>query len=80
MKTLNSIICFFLGHKPKRMLVENEYSIFTNGCSRCGCGLGLPAMWKSASKIYPPNSTPDQKKEYDLYVEQKMQSLRDSVS
>lgn len=62
MKTLNSIICLFLGHKPKRMLVENEYSIFTNGCSRCGCGLGLPAMWKSASKIYPPNSTLIRKK------------------
>lgn len=80
MKIINSIICLLFGHKPRRMLVENEFSIYTRGCCRCKCGLGFPEIWKGISKIPPPGYTSEQIKVYEKYVEQKMQDVRDSVS
>ena len=75
---LNSVACFFAGHKPTRMLIETDISIHTRGCARCGCALGLPAMWKTFNKIYPPGYDKEQRDEYDLYIERKMQKLRDT--
>ena len=78
-KIIQYIACFFFGHIPEPKLIEDQYAIFTKGCARCGCALGLPAMWKSSINLAPPGYTEEQKKEYAQFVQNRMQEVRDSV-
>lgn len=79
MKLIKAIICVFVGHRSEHMLVENEIAIFTRGCGRCGCSLGMPAMWKGVASIPPPGSTEKELEDWKLYIENRQNELRNSV-
>lgn len=72
---LQQVICFFKGHKPVKMLIENDRCIYTSGCKRCKLPLGLPATWKLTP--CPPWSNED---EWRKFKEADFAKIRASVN
>lgn len=72
---------FFLGHKITPMIVEDDITIYTKGCERCGCGIGLP-YWKSYKCPPPARKGESQEmvnKEWKEYVDQRCAEIRSSI-
>ena len=67
------------GHIPEPFLYENEISIHTKRCSRCHSILGL-GKWKIFRNCPPPNSTPEQIKEWEEHFDNSLADLRISVN
>jgi len=67
---------FSNGHIPEPFLHETECSIHTYRCCRCHATLGL-GRWKHIP--HPPNSTPEQIKQFEKYRKQRLDEIRMSV-
>lgn len=70
---------FSNGHSPVKEVRETSASITQFKCKRCNCTLGLGYI-KGLRYIYPPNSTPEQKKKYDNYMDKKETRLRNGIT
>jgi len=68
-------ICFFKGHKPVKMLIEDEMCIHTRGCERCKQPLGLPTTWK-----FTPCPTWNNEDDWQKFKEQQCAEIRASVN
>jgi len=77
---LNNFVCQFKGHRPEKHLKETEAFIYTKRCSRCKNTLIDSFTWKKIKNIPPPNSTPEQIKEWETYCESKLQQLREGCA
>ena len=64
------------GHIPEPYLTETECVIHTRRCKRCKATLGL-GKWKHIPP--PPNSTPEQIKNFEKYKEEQLNEIRRSV-
>jgi hypothetical protein len=69
---------FSKGHVPEPFLYEDDFSIHTHRCSRCHSILGLE-KWKGFRNCPPPNLTPEQVKEWELYFDNNLNEIRKSV-
>lgn len=77
MGTIKNLICFLFGHTLENTLHEDEVSISTEKCRRCGA-VPLNKFHFKTKHIPPPNSTPEQVVQWEKYCETKYQRLRDS--
>ena len=76
---ISRLLCFLFGHKKSvPMLIEDEETIYTHGCPRCGTPMGLPAAWKNITP--PPNSNEEQVKTWNEFKEKLYDVIRASVS
>lgn len=79
-KTLNKIICLFLGHNKTVGLIETKEYITKHKCSRCNCAL-FTFGWTWKIKDYPPpNSTKEDIVRWEKFCETNWQEIRDSVN
>ncbi|ELY2011371.1 hypothetical protein SL057_002441, partial [Flavobacterium psychrophilum] len=66
------------GHIPESYLYEDNLSIHTKRCSRCHSILGLGKL-KGFRNCPPPNSTNEQVKEWEIYFDNNLEEIRQSV-
>lgn len=70
---------FSNGHEPEPFLYEDDFSIHTHRCSRCHAILGM-GKWKGFRNCPPPDSTPEQVKQWEEYFDNNLDKVRRSVT
>lgn len=72
------IHCVIFGHDVVPMLTEDNWGIYTRGCSRCKQHVMFPSTWKGCPS--PPNSTTEEVKQFEEWKKKHYQDIRDSVN
>lgn len=74
---ISKIICFFLGHKPINKLTEDNHGIYGRCCGRCRVSFLHPTFFKWKRDIPPPNSSEEEIKSWQLFIDEKEQEFRE---